>query len=268
MIRRACAFAALALALAWARPAGAEEAVALIWKGAKNKADVESQGPDWKALEQLLSEGGVTIPEGFPTLVRSSTVRGLKPGFWVWVVGFCPPDEGARALELLKLVAPDVYARDVKVPAKKRACPETEDATLKASPREFELEEGRRIRVLTYEESSEPEGDEPADTYTRTHYVFVLTDKAGAVLDTQRAVGEEEFSGDPRNGPSGYTCHVSDLRSDDDGGVEFVRHCSASVAECGSLVSADEVTVVTVSGDSLTSEESRRDEERMECAAD
>ena len=89
------------------------------------------------------------------------------------------------------------------------------------------------------------------------------------MLDTASAVGEERFSGDPRKGPMAYTCSVSDIDQDKERGtVEFVRHCSAGVAECGSVVSGDEVTLLTVSGDSLRSTESRRNEEREECAAD
>ena len=41
---------AFALTLAWAPQARAEEAVALIWKGSKKKADVESLGPTWNQL--------------------------------------------------------------------------------------------------------------------------------------------------------------------------------------------------------------------------
>ncbi|MCY1020687.1 hypothetical protein [Pyxidicoccus sp. MSG2] len=268
MIARALIVTAFALALAWAPQARAEETVALIWKGAKKKADVESLEPTWKQLETLLTDGGVVVAEGFPTLVQSNTVRGLKPGFWVWVVGFCPADEGARALELLKLVASDAYSREVKVPAKKLACPKTEDATLQADSHEFKLSKGRMLRVLTYEESSEPEGDEPGDSYTRTHYLIALMDKSGALLDTGDVVGEERFSGDVRQGPMGYTCHVSEFDRDESGVVEFVRSCSATVAECDSVVSRDEVTRFTVSGDSLTSKELRRNEQRMECGED
>jgi hypothetical protein len=188
---RALIVTAFALALAWAPQARAEEAVALIWKGSKNKADVESLEPSWKQLE-----------------------------------------------------------------------------TLQADSHEFKLSEGRMLRVLTYEESSEPEGDEPGDSYTRTHYLFALTDKSGALLDTGDVVGQERFSGDVRKGPSGYLCHVSEFDRDKSGVVEFVRSCSATVAECGSVVSRDEVTRFTVSGDSLTSSELHRNEQRVECEAD
>ncbi|QSQ23839.1 hypothetical protein JY651_02310 [Pyxidicoccus parkwayensis] len=268
MMSRACVIAALSLALAWAPEAQAGEAVALIWKGAKNKADVESLEPAWTQLSTLLSDGGVAIPEGFPKLVQSNTVRGLKPGFWVWVVGFCPSDDSVRALELLKLVAPDTYARDVQLPAKSLACPDVSAASLQADSHEFKLSGGRVLRVLTYDESSAPEGDEPGDSYTRTHYVFLLTDKKGAVLDTASAVGEEQFSGDPRNGPSNHRCQVSELEQKKGGAVELIRNCSAGAAECGSLMSADEVTLIKVSGDTLMSTESRRNEEYMECEGD
>ncbi|MBZ4422739.1 hypothetical protein [Myxococcus sp. RHSTA-1-4] len=265
MSMRAFVLASFALALAWAPLARAEEAVALIWKGSKKKAEVEGLKPTWEPLGQLLADGGVVFPEGFPTLVESRTIRGLKPGFWVWVVGFCPADDSGRVLELLKAVAPDTYARDVNIPGKKLACPEAGKATLKEDSRSFKLSGGRRLRVLTHEESSQPEGDEPGDSYTRTRYTFVLMSKSGEVLDTTSAVGEETFSGDPRNGPSAYRCLVSDLSAGDDGSVEFIRSCQAAVAECGSLVSADEVTLLTVSGDELKSHEERRNEEYMEC---
>ncbi|NMO14721.1 hypothetical protein HPC49_05365 [Pyxidicoccus fallax] len=265
---RAFVVASLALALAWAPSAGAEEAVALIWKGSKNKADVESLEPTWNRLEALLSAGGVTLPEGFPKLVESRTVRGLKPGFWVWVVGFCPGDDGERAMELLKIVAPDTYARDVNIPSKKLACPEVDGASLAEDSHSFKLSRERTLRVFTHEESQEPEGDAPGDSYTRTHYTFALMDKAGAVLDTASAVGEERFSGDVRQGPSGYHCQVSDFTHDGELTVEFVRSCSATIAECGSVVSRDEVTFLTVAGDRLKTREGRRNEERMECGED
>ena len=124
------------------------------------------------------------------------------------------------------------------------------------------------LRVLTHEESEEPEEDEPGDSFTRTHYVFALTSKAGAVLDTVSAVGEEVFSGDVRKGPYGYRCSVSELSQSKKDTVVFIRHCSAAVAECNSVVSRDEVTTVTVSGDSVTSKETRRNEERLECGSD
>jgi hypothetical protein len=268
MSMRAFVVASLALALAWAPAAEAEQAVALIWKGSKNKADVESLKPAWERLESLLSEGGVTLPKGFPMLVESRTVRGLKPGFWVWVVGFCTKDDASGPLEVLKLVAPDVYARDVNIPRKKLACPDASDATLADYSFLFNLEGGRTLRILTHDSSRKPEGDEPGDAFRLIHYTFVLRNKEGAVLDTASVVGEELLASDPRNGPAGHECTVSGISAKESDTVEFVRHCRATVAECGSLVSADEVTLVTVSGDQLKTDEERRNEKHLDCAGD
>ncbi|MFP2932025.1 hypothetical protein ACLESO_44050 [Pyxidicoccus sp. 3LG] len=262
---RAVLVTSFALALAWAPVSNAEEATALIWKGAKTEAEAKSLRPSWEGIGAVLSTGGVAMPKDFPTLVESKTLPGLKPGFWVWVVGFCPRNESAPVLEQLKTVAPDTYARDVQVPKERLACPDVQAATLEVNARSFKLAGGRVLRVLTYEDSEEPEADEPGDSYTRTHYVFALTGKTGEVLDTVSAVGEETFSGDIRNGPSGHRCSVSELRQSKKDTVVFIRQCAATVAECGSVVSADEVTTVTISGASVTSKETRRNEERQDC---
>ncbi len=262
---RALVVVSAALTLAWAPAAKAEDAVALIWKGAKDQATAEALKPAWGPLGKLLADSGVVIPEGFPTLVQSSTVRGLKPGFWVWVVGFCPAGEGSAALAPLKVVAPDAYARDVQVPREKLDCPNVEAASLEAGSHTFKQPEGRVLRVFKYEESEAPEGDEPGDTYTRTHYVFTLMAKTGEVLDTVDAVGEETFSGDIRNGPSGYNCRGPSITRDARGVVKFTRHCVATAAECGSVVSGDEDTLITVSGGELKHQEKRRNEEHMNC---
>ncbi|MFP2909320.1 hypothetical protein ACLESD_30615 [Pyxidicoccus sp. 3LFB2] len=269
MFPRAFVVAAFALALVSAPEAKADDAVALIWKGAKDRAAAESLKPGWDRLGKLLAEGGLVVPEGFPTLVESRTVPGLKPGFWVWVVGFCPAGEGGEPLDLLKLVAPDTYSRDVKLPREKLACPNVEAATLKADSHSFKLAEGRVLRVFTYEESQQPEGDEPGDAYTRTQYVFALMGKGGEVLDTVSVVGEETFNGDVRKGPMSYSCQAPDITRDKQGGVKLTRHCSAAIAECGSVVSGDEGTLITVSGSRLKPQELRRtNEERMECGED
>ncbi|MCP3142692.1 hypothetical protein [Pyxidicoccus xibeiensis] len=257
-----------ALALAWAPAGRAEEATALIWKGAKTRAEAEALLPAWKPIGQVLSSGGIAVPEGGPTLVESNTLPGLKPGFWVWVVGICPREDGGAVLEHLKSVAPDAYARDVKVPKEKLACPGLEAATLKVDSHRFKLDGGRVLQVFTYEESEAPEDDMPGDTFTRTHYRFALMSKAGQVLHSVAVVGEEDFSGDVRNGPAAYRCTVASIRRAKKDTVVFTRHCQAGIAECGSVVSGDEVTTLTLSGDSIESKEARRNEVREECVTD
>ncbi|WPB76581.1 hypothetical protein KYC5002_47290 [Archangium violaceum] len=57
---------------------------------------------------------GVTPVEGYPRLLESDEMAGLKPGFHIAVLGICPEVERARALrDLANLAMPGVYLREV-----------------------------------------------------------------------------------------------------------------------------------------------------------
>lgn len=66
------------------------------------------------------------LAAGYPQLVESATMPGLKPGFFVVVLGSCADRSEADVhLELMRAVAPGAYVRSVEGPS---ACP-----TLQAS---------------------------------------------------------------------------------------------------------------------------------------
>lgn len=50
---------------------------------------------DAKKLASL--DAGLTekfkFAKGYPKKVRSDSIKGLNPGFWLWIGGFCKPDE-------------------------------------------------------------------------------------------------------------------------------------------------------------------------------
>jgi hypothetical protein len=267
---RALWMMSLVLALCWAPAVRAEEATALIWRGAKTEAEAKAHRPAWKNLRELLFDGGIWIEDEFPKLTRSDTVTGLKPGFWVWIVGYCARDESAKVLELLKKASPETYARDVEVPVAREylKCPFIRSATLEVSPHRFELDGGRVLRVFTHSMSRDPGDDTtPVDTMVRTYYVFVLMNKAGNVLDKKTVVGKERFKAFPGNANYAYTCTEPRITPKGTGTVEFTRQCTESTAECGAREAWDEVTTIAVSGNTVTAREVSVNEKLRQCGA-
>ncbi|MCP3166845.1 hypothetical protein [Myxococcus qinghaiensis] len=242
------------------------KSVALIWKGAKTQADAEAQRSAWSGIEAVLEKTKLELPQGYPKLVRSDTLAGLKPGFWVWLVGVCEAADAAKVLEHLKALAPDAYSREVEVEAVDRQCPSTEGEPLVARDEKLALPKGLKLRVFTQDESGAPAPDEEfGDTFTQTRYFFLLMGKKGQLLGSADAVGEEDFTGDVRQGPSGYRCTLEGVTRSGASSLVLTRSCSAGAAECGSVASGDDVTTVTVKGDTLTSVTKRRNKQRAEC---
>jgi hypothetical protein len=251
------------LALGQASTAGAAGPQALIWTGAKTEQAAREQRSTWEVAAPILESAGVRPAEGYPKLVESKSVPGLNPGFWVWVVGFCAGEEASAVLSQLKAVYPGAYAREVKVPAAQLACPEHEGPPLSAERTPYKLP-GGVVRVVSVEESSAPEGEEPGDSYRRTRYHFLLTSPKGELLASESAVGEEDFTGDPRSGGAAYRCTLEGIRRKGSS-LLLTRACRAAFSECGGLTSATEVTTLSVSEGSLDKSEAREDETYMEC---
>lgn len=267
---RSCIFVLGLLALTSAfRAEAADKPSALIWKGSKDKAEAEAQLDSWDGLGKLLEKTGLIIPEGHPRLVQSKTIPGLKPGFWVWLLGTCASDDAAPILEHLKLLAPGTYSRPVKVPAKKLACPKPPESPLRARDEVLKLPAGETLRVFTQEESESPDEDGRGNSISRTRFHFVLFGKDGEVLATDDAEGDLDVSGnDPGTGPTDYSCTGSSIEMQEDAGkLVLTRHCSAgAAAECGSMLSADESVTVTVTDGAVSAGPvERENQEYAEC---
>jgi hypothetical protein len=102
------------LLCAWAGEARAESRAAqvLIWGGGASRAEAEASLSTYREREKTWA-GALTLAEGYPRIVESQSVPGLKPGFVVVVLGACAPEEGAKLLEGFKAFEPAVYAREV-----------------------------------------------------------------------------------------------------------------------------------------------------------
>lgn len=85
---------------------------ALIWGGGATR-DVADAA--LKALEASEVRLALTFSEGFPRIVESQTVKGLKPGFHVVLLGLCgEKDDASLAVSMAKSVEAKVYARSVE----------------------------------------------------------------------------------------------------------------------------------------------------------
>ena len=88
----------------------------LIWNGGTTREEAETLLKRDKVAFSALAEAldltvSATMP--FPQLIESSTLQGLKPGFFVISMGLCDARDAKKALAVLKLLRRQVYARPV-----------------------------------------------------------------------------------------------------------------------------------------------------------
>jgi hypothetical protein len=131
MSRTALALAALGLLLALpsgsrAAPpgkSGAEPLQVIIMGGGPTPEDAASALARFKAEAKDVARVA-TLAEGFPAVRTSDELEGLKPGFQIVTVGFCPQRDVADLLDVLRPFYPGTYARTVKgVTLDGPACP-------------------------------------------------------------------------------------------------------------------------------------------------
>ncbi|WP_147451664.1 hypothetical protein [Corallococcus llansteffanensis] len=266
---RPCILALSLLALIGApRAEAANNAVAIIWKGAKTQAEAEAQKPAWSDLNTALGKAGLTFRDGYPKLVESKTLPGLKPGFWVWLLGVCAPDDAPPIVDQIKLLSPETYSREVKVSPKQRSCPRQEDEALGSRDETLALRSGATLRVFTHAESENvAEHEERWDYSTRTRYLFVLFGKSGEVLGSADAVGDEVVNKSGGGGATYYRCDGTQLEKSAADTFVLTRHCDAGgAAECGSVASADEFVTVKVNSSAVFASAPQRIHiQRAEC---
>lgn len=140
----------VAAVLAWAGAAGAEPRPAslIIWGGGKDTAEAETSLGRWQERAKKNEwDGTLKVAEGYPRIVPSDTVPGLKPGFVVVVLGACEPDAGPKVLETLKAFEPAAYAREVswKEPL---ACPQLGPQWRVVKSKTWKKKEGTLAAVL------------------------------------------------------------------------------------------------------------------------
>jgi hypothetical protein len=123
------------MAAAPAAPASGVKVI--IWGGGASAAEAEKELAAWKSENEVLS-GLVALAPGFPRVIESKTVPGLKPGFHVVLLGACTGSALDRPLHALQGLRKGVYARPGALPAA-GACP-----TLQGGFEPLELERTKK----------------------------------------------------------------------------------------------------------------------------
>lgn len=101
---------------------GPEPVEVLIMAGDADEAEAQKKFDSIaKRLSQISTP--ITIPAGYPKLVKSADYKGLKPGFFIMIAGFCPKSASKQALTVLRTIEPGAYVRTVDVDAGVTACP-------------------------------------------------------------------------------------------------------------------------------------------------
>ncbi|MFT3711023.1 MAG: hypothetical protein QM817_25635 [Archangium sp.] len=92
---------------------------ALIWGGGATPDDAAAALKNFRETPQVSQL--LEFSAGYPKIVESKSVAGLKPGFHVVLLGVCGADESVVPLSALKAMQPQVYARPVQIT--ERNCP-------------------------------------------------------------------------------------------------------------------------------------------------
>ncbi|RKH58300.1 hypothetical protein [Corallococcus llansteffanensis] len=191
---KASGFVVVAAVLAWTGVAGAEPQPAqlLIWGGGKDTAEAETSLGRWQERAKKNEwEGTLKVAEGYPRILQSGTVPGLKPGFMVVVLGACAPAAGPKVLETLKAFEPAAYARDVTW-AEPLACPQLGPEWRVVQSKSWKKKDHTLTAVLL---ETLPK-DDPRRT-TRQALRVMLRGPDGRSLGSDErsgSLGEEEFT--------------------------------------------------------------------------
>lgn len=177
-----------------AAPALAEPARALIWSGgATAEAGAAALAEVPPKLGALLALGA-----GFPKVVESRSIAGLKPGFFIVLLGLCGPTE----VELLLSVDRRVYARPVEVAREALACPAFAG---KWKVADRALGKVSHVRLVNDDEGARIQRRGDADLAPWRLMVW-LRDDAGELLDLD-VVTDDDYADEPAltTAPAGLT---------------------------------------------------------------
>ncbi len=93
----------------------------LIFGGGTTAEEGQAQLALWYSLAPSLAKLFV-VPKGFPRVVESAQVPGLKPGFHVVLLGACQEFESEAVLPALQAIRPGAYVRIVEWSPPDAAC--------------------------------------------------------------------------------------------------------------------------------------------------
>ncbi len=238
----------------------------LVFSGGTTRADGEAALASWKRLAPLI-DPHVRLAAGFPKVVESASLPGLKPGFFVVVLGQC---DSLEAFDVIKAIYPAAYTRPV-TGAATRSCPtltHSEDTSVTAARESFKTSTAV-VNAFLVDTDSKDERDFPLRTGSVG--VVLVHCTTGAVLDTLTLEGSGA-STSVGTGPAPEETSCTATISATKDRLVVTRMCRTQERDCGkrgwARVRWTERDVVTVTNERFVTQQRESIDEKAECRAD
>lgn len=236
----------------------------LVFSGGTTRADGDAALASWKRLAPLI-DPHVRLAAGFPKVVESASLPGLKPGFFIAVLGQC---DSLEAFDVIKTIYPAAYTRPVTGTAT-LACPTvTSEASITAERATFKTSTAV-VNAFSVDTDTKDERDFPLRSGTVG--VVLVHRTTGAVLDTLSLEGSgASTSVGTGPAPEETACTASVSATKDR--LVVTRACRTQERDCGkrgwARVRWTEREVVTVTNERFVTQQKETIDEKAECRAD
>lgn len=222
----------------------------LILGGGRVEGDAEAVADGFPNLADHLEKAGFKAAAGFPKVLRSDSLPGLRPGLWIAVVGLCAPGDELDPLEALKSVLPGTYSKRARALVAKDSCPRFEGqlaghAELELATKDVRVHVGAWTTTGSHADTDEAMDEGHSGSESSESYLFVVTDRrTGAVAHAAAVPGDLEHQSCIRSeGPGVEKCDASVTREGSKWIVE--RSCHAYGDGCSvTMETADTVSLV------------------------
>lgn len=236
----------------------------LVFSGGTTRADGDAALASWNRLASLVGPH-VRLAAGFPKVVESASLPGLKPGFFIVVLGQC---DSLEAFNVIKAIYPAAYTRPV-TGAPTLACPTlTSDDSISAESASFKAPTAV-VNAFSVGRDSKDERD--FAVRSGSVGVVLVHRKTGAVLDTLTLEGSSaSTSVGSGPAPEETTCSASVTATKDR--LVVARSCHTEARDCGkqrwARVRWTERDIVTVANERFVTQQRESIDEKAECRAD
>ena len=242
------------LALLEGPPPGTELDV-LIASGSATEADARRSAQAWTEAILPKLKSSARISPGFPKVILSDQLPGLKPGFQLVVLGFCPVERTKGAVDTLRGWQEGLYARHVTSKATEPSCPSFLKQGSVTQTVAVTLPDRKKLRAVKLSAAPLSPGAPSASSV-----IVTLVDAEGRALDSHELEAEEP------NGDIGSDC-TAELKRLSASSIRLVRACTGGMANNCTHRDFEETYTVKVSGLTLSVKEaSTQSSEPIQCA--
>ncbi|MBL8936442.1 MAG: hypothetical protein JNM69_17935 [Archangium sp.] len=236
----------------------------LVFSGGTTRADGDAALASWKRLAPLV-DPHVRLAAGFPKVVESASLPGLKPGFFIVVLGQC---DSLEAFNVIKAIYPAAYTRPV-TGAPTPACPTlTSEASITAERASFKTPTAV-VNAFSVDTDSKDERGFPLRGGAVG--VVLVHRQTGAVLDTLTREGASA-STSVGSGPAPEETSCSAAVSATNDRLVVTRTCRTEARDCGkqgwARVRWTERDLVSVTNERFVTQQRETIDEKAECRAD